>query len=487
MVAWLLLLACAGDSSTEGHNPLPPKRPGPAAGTEAKAFFASPTFQLSPAEGDRRSVLLISLDTVRADRLGVYGGRAQTPNLSSFAAEGARYDQAMTHFPETCLSHWSMLSGVMPAVHGNVPAQGGSIYTGPTGAEIARKAGYRTAAFIGGRTLQDTFCGLSRGFDYFDDKIPSRPDVNDRPAKEVLDAALRWMTAQTGPTFVFVHLFDAHTPYEPKPAFDVYGDRSLPFDGSARTLAPFLQGEATPTPAQVERALSLYDAELSGLDAELGTFLAKIPHDTVVAITSDHGESFEHGYYFNHQLGLWDSVMRVPLLLRGPGVPAGTQIAAQVGHIDLLPTLLDLAGLPADQRMMGQSTTPLLRGEGQGRAEVFATTDPWLPQSRFALRTPTHKALYLPDEAQGFDLLADPGETEPLDIPEALAGGRAAYEALIAGHAPHQVAPPASRSLGQEERNQLEALGYIDPPPPQPPRPSPPPPGPRPPPRPPSP
>jgi hypothetical protein len=237
----------------------------------------------------------------------------------------------------------------------------------------------------------------------------------------------------------------------------------------------------------VERALSLYDAELSGLDAELGTFLAKIPHDTVVAITSDHGESFEHGYYFNHQLGLWDSVMRVPLLLRGPGVPAGAQIAAQVGHIDLLPTLLDLAGLPADQRMMGQSTTPLLRGEGQGRAEVFATTDPWLPQSRFALRTPTHKALYLPDEAQGFDLLADPGETQPLDIPEALSGGRAAYEALIAGHAPHQVAPPASRSLGQEERNQLEALGYIDPPPPQPPRPSPPPPGPRPPPRPPTP
>ena len=168
-----------------------------------------------PVEVRPTSVILISLDTVRADRLAVYGGRAKTPNLQAFAERGTRFERAIANITETALSHWGMLTGALPEVHGNVPATGNSRFTGPTLAERLKASGYATAAFIGGETLSDQSTGLSRGFDLYDDAYEwDRSDLK-RPGTEVAARATGWIAEQTGPYFAFVHFFDAHFPYTP--------------------------------------------------------------------------------------------------------------------------------------------------------------------------------------------------------------------------------------------------------------------------------
>lgn len=479
---WLLLWACDGATEPSGQTPpqapaSPPGRPGPPGpnggpgggpgpGFKPEPHHLSPTFELLGAPGDAaRSVVIISLDTTRADRLGVYGGRAETPTLTGFAQSGARFDAAFTHFPETCPAHWSMMSGVPPELHGNVAGNRGSLYTGPTFAEIAQRHGYATAAFIGGATLQDVSCGFSRGFGTFDDQFAVDTDDMRRPAAEVTAAATTWMSAQTGPFFAFVHYFDAHFPYTPQAPWDTRYDPDYKgsLDGRDRSLDPYRRGEATPSPRDVEHILALYDGELSELDAALAPLLAAIPQDAVVIITADHGESFEHDYWFNHRGGLWEPVIRVPLLIRGPGVPAASSVSAQVGLIDVTPTALALAGLPRDARMMGQDLTPLTRGEGEGRALIVSNTDPLMPDPQESARTPTLKRLERGGAVQVYDLSADPAELRPLTgRDEALAAERAAYEAAVTPLLAHQGPPPKNAIVqSPEERARLEALGYL--------------------------
>ncbi|MCK6525486.1 sulfatase [Myxococcota bacterium] len=477
---WLLGLACTGAPEPSGPQGAvaerppgqpgppgpngPPGRPGGAA--SPKPHILKPTFELvgQPSE-TLRSVVIISLDTTRADRLAVYGGRAETPNLTAFTQAGARFDAAFTHFPETCPAHWSMMSGVPPELHGNVGANRGSLYTGPTIAEIAKQGGYATAAFIGGVTLQDVSCGFSRGFDNFDDRFDVDTDDMRRPAAEVTAAATTWMSAQTGPFFAFVHYFDAHFPYTPTAPWDTRYDPDYTgtLDGRDRSLDPYRRGDTTPSPRDVEHILALYDGELSELDASLKPLLAAIPADAVVIITADHGESFEHDYYFNHRGALWDPVIRVPLLVRAPGVPAGAVVTEQVGLIDVAPTALQLAGLPLDGRMMGRDLTALTRGEGEGRAVIVSNTDPWMSDAQESARGGGLKRLEKGGAVAVYDLSADPGEQRPLTgRDDALAAERAAYEAQVTPLKVHQGAPPANAiQHSPEERAQLEALGYI--------------------------
>ncbi|MCK6518771.1 sulfatase-like hydrolase/transferase, partial [Myxococcota bacterium] len=206
-----------------------------------------------------------------------------------------------------------------------------------------------------------------------------------------------------------------------------------------------------------------YDGELSELDAALAPLLAATPQDAVVIITADHGESFEHDYWFNHRGGLWEPVIRVPLLIRGPGVPAASSVSAQVGLIDVTPTALALAGLPRDARMMGQDLTPLTRGEGEGRALIVSNTDPLMPDPQESARTPTLKRLERGGAVQVYDLSADPAELRPLTgRDEALAAERAAYEAAVTPLLAHQGPPPKNAIVqSPEERARLEALGYL--------------------------
>ncbi len=407
------------------------------------------------------SILIISLDTVNAETLALYGGIAQTPNIDKIAARGVLVEQAISHFPETCLSHWSMLSGVLPEVHGNAPANRGSIYTGPTLVEIAGSAGYRSGAVIGGITLQDQACGLGRGFDHYDDRVPNNPQDFTRPAPQVTKNAVAWIQQRPGPYVAFVHYFDAHFPYTPKAEYAAkYGTGySGALTGSDVDLRPFRDGGKTPTADELAHIHSLYAAEITQLDAALGPLLDAVdPNNTIVVITADHGESFGHDYWFNHREGLWDQVIRVPLIVAGPGFEPGVRISEQVGLIDLAPTVLAAAGLPTDTGMMGTD----LRALGQA-GEVTSITDPWREQSSMAVRNAALKVLITPSRQLGYDLVQDPNELAPFvvtNVDEQLQ----TYSQILKRYAPRQVAAPAAPPpLDPQRVEQLESLGYIAP------------------------
>ncbi len=460
-----LLLACATEAPTpSGESPSGQQAP-PSAG--GGTFHATPTFELE-GEGAQtpRPIIVISLDTVRADRLGVYGGRAQTPTLSALAGEGARFDQAISHFPETCLSHWSMLSGVLPEVHGNVPAHGGSRYSGPTLAEVAQRSGMSTGAFIGGITLTDASCGLARGFETYDDQFAIDPTDMRRPADDVTAAAVAWMQAQSGPYLAFVHYFDAHFPYTPPAPWDTRYDPDYTgsISGSDADLRPYRDGGRVPAQRDLEHILALYDGELSDLDARIAPVLAAAPADAVVVVTADHGESFEHDYYFNHRAGLWDGVLHVPLIVRAPGVSPQVR-PEQIGLIDVLPTVSALAGLPVDARVQGRSFAAALQGDGGiERERVVAITDPWMPQPQIAARTQDAKVIHQEDRTLVYDLTTDPAEEDPAgDVPAELEDFRDEYRAEVTALEGDQVAAPEQRLVDDEERQRLEALGYLAP------------------------
>lgn len=451
-----------GDGAVRGPRPAGGAPPG--VGTP---FHATPTFELEGgASAAPRSIVLISLDTASAQHMGPYGGPAEMANLDAVAAAGARFDQAISHFPETCLSHWSMWTGVPPEAHGNAPGARGSETTVPTVAEIAGRHGYASAAFIGGVTLTDQACGFGRGFDEMDDRFPLDPLDMRRPARDVSARAARWIRAQEGPFVAFVHYFDAHFPYTPAPPWDTRYDPHYEgdLDGSDAVLRPYRDGQETPTERDVAHIAALYQGELSELDAQLSPVLEAAGPDAIVLVTSDHGESFSHGYWFNHRAGLWDEVTRVPLLLRGPGVPAGAVVSGQVGLIDVAPTLLALAGLPRDRRMAGRDLRPMLAGGGGARAVVHSTTDPAFPDPQLAVRTETRKTILRTGGTLVYDLVQDPGETRdlgPAGVDEA--GLRAAHAEALAPFVASRVPAPAPPPMDPAEAARLEALGYLVP------------------------
>ncbi len=275
------------------------------------------------------NVLLVTLDTVRADRLGSYGyAAASTPALDGLALGGIRFSQAVATAPLTLPSHATILTGLFPprhAVHQNgavaLPA------AVPTLAEALHGEGYRTAAFVGSFVLDARF-GLGRGFELYDDDIARDPTTAapgleaERPGVEVVDRALSWLAADDPrPFFAWVHLYDAHAPYEPpEPYRGRFADR--PYDG-----------EIAAVDAQVARLLTYLDQRgLAG--------------DTIVAVAADHGEALgEHGE-LTHGLLLFEPTLRVPLLMRAPGrLPRGVVIAEPVGLADVAPTLAGLAGV----------------------------------------------------------------------------------------------------------------------------------------------
>lgn len=442
-----------------GH---PPKHGMPGM-KKQKAFSVQPSYSWKgTAEKNPKSIVLISLDTVRADRLSIYGGRAQVPNLQKIVDAGASCTQAVTHFPETALSHWSMMSGVMPLVHGNVPGNGGSIYKGPTLAEISKKHGYQTAAFIGGVTLTDSASGLSRGFDVYDDQFSFSHEDMSRKGAEVTNRAIRWIQKQkqnNRPYFAFVHYFDAHFPYTPPAPWNTAYDPDYTgqINGTDKILAPYRDGKKKPSTRDVEHVLALYDGEISALDATIAPLLNILDKDTVVAVTSDHGESFEHGYYFNHRAGLWDSVMHVPLVIRAPSVEAGTVIKKQVGLVDVTPTLLSLAGLRTDTRMQGGNIF-----SKNTQDMYFAYTDPWMPQPQFAARTLSWKWIAQENADLIYRIETDPKEEHRLRaLPDVMSDAKTNAARLLESLSSHQASSPRPRKISDEECSRLQLLGYV--------------------------
>jgi choline-sulfatase len=290
---------------------------------------------------DRPDVLIVTLDTTRADRIGAYGGDpAVTPTLDRLARGGVRFDRAYSHAPTTLPSHASLFTGLTPARHG---VHENAVFTlrdaVPTLAEAFARAGYRTGAFVSAIVLDRRY-GLARGFGVYADEVESDDSeaVNAQvPAAVTVDRALAFLgTGAPDPVLAWVHLYDPHQPYAPPEPF-----------------ATRFRGRA-------------YEGEIAYMDAEIDRLLAGLAarqRPALVVAVADHGESLgEHGEA-THAFFIYSATQRVPLILSYPGVlPAGVTVAPTVRAVDVMPTVLALAGLTTPDGLDGSSLVPLITG-----------------------------------------------------------------------------------------------------------------------------
>jgi arylsulfatase A-like enzyme/tetratricopeptide (TPR) repeat protein len=394
------------------------------------------------------NVLLVTLDTLRADHVGAHGAReVETPTLDALAARGVLFEQAMATVPLTLPSHASLLTGQYPPTHG---VRHNAIFVLPDEAETIgerfRAAGFATGAVVGAAVLNPEF-GLAQGFDDYDAEFPEQRATSagffERRAEAVTDAALAWLRKTDRPFFLWVHYYDVHGGYHPPEPFATRF-RTRPYDGEV---------------AYVDQQLGRL---LQGLEA--GGRLA----DTVVAVTSDHGEGLgEHGEP-SHTYLIYDSVLHVPLLVAGPGVPAGRRVPGVVANTGIAATLLRLAGLPALARVDVGDLSPLWQ-EGSAPGGGFAYAESlageldhgWAPIH--AIRSDGFHYIRAPrpelfdqsrDPRQLVNLL--PGE-EPAHV-EKVRADEARIDAVLAAAA--AVRPV---DVDAETRAQIEALGYVVP------------------------
>ncbi len=407
----------------------------------------------APAAAGPPNVLLLTLDTTRADALGVYGLRkagaqgARTPVLDGLAARGVRWAQAITPTPLTLPAHSSLFTGLAPPEHG-VRANGSDVLSRklPTLAEAYVSRGYATAGFVAA-TLLDRNFGLARGFGHYGDRITG----NVRVAREMTDAALEWLGRQGAgkPLFLWVHYYDPHAPYSP----------------------PGMDPKASPA--------QRYAGEVAFMDREIGRLLAALPGGAgswLIAAVGDHGESLgEHGED-GHGIFLYQATLHVPLLLAGPGVPRGKVVEEAVSTRRLASTLLRLTGTSAGPGLTGAGKTALpfgqplpgLPGLDSGAASpVYAETRyplsayGWSPleamfDGRFKLIVAPRPELY--------DLAADPGET--LNLLAGRLEGRQEARRLKAAlqQAQHSFVVHPSPSVAAADpalARSLESLGYL--------------------------
>src|SRR5262245_16219999 len=314
----------------------------------------------SPTNTTRPNVLLVTIATRRADRVGFYGySAAATPAIDALAGRGVRFETALVHAPLTGPSHASILTGQTPLGHGFRNNSGYVLMPqARTAAEDFRQAGYRTAAFVSGFPLDRRF-GLDRGFDKYDDRLPKGNDRRRTPyverfADATTDAVVNWLGAppsaagqQPAPWFLWVHYYDPHAPYEPP------GELAKRFE-----RAP-------------------YDGEIAFADQQIGRLLRTLDERnetgrTVVLVTADHGESLgEHGKG-THGIFIYDATLRVPWVMAGPSIEAGRVSKTVARSIDVLPTLSDYAGLPQRTDIEGRSLKPAVQGHEMGEAPTYA-------------------------------------------------------------------------------------------------------------------
>ena len=446
---WALLAACAGLAGC--------------------GEAAAPAF-----EYPRANLVVISIDTLRADHLGSYGYvRPTSPSIDALAARSLRFERAFAPRAHTWPSLTSLLTGLRPR-SSNVRAAGELLAKGvPTLASTLQGAGWETGAFLA------NFC--NPGVKLFETaRCGSDTDV--------AEAATAWLAARGDtPFFLWLHLMAPHAPYQPPPAFDRFRDPAYrgPIDGSTPMLhQAYLDGREL-APDDRARAIALYDGEVLFADFLVGQLLAQLersPHarDTVIVFTADHGEDLgEHHAYWEHDCSIYDSSLRIPLLLRLPdGRGAGETRARIVENVDLLPTLLGLLGVPVPAGVEGRSLVPWLAkdesGDGFAIAEIAGREQ---GGEILSLRNDRYRYVYNPNAVapqcspkdgpyaigaeQLFDLSADPGETQDLEaeLPQITEQLR---RELLDRYAPRGPGKPPLKATDKETLERLRALGYVN-------------------------
>jgi arylsulfatase len=400
---------------------------------------------LSPGrEAARRpSIVLITIDTLRADHLGCYGyQRPVSPRIDALALQSTLFEQARTTLPRTTQSVSSILTGRLPKSHGARGIFAHLSESNTTLAEILKNEGFDTAAFVSNTFLHPRQ-GFAQGFDVYDNP-PERWAGDSAPG--VSNAAARWLDTRQGdnPFFLWVHYVDPHWLYAPPPPWDrAFGPG---FDGLLSLYDDLGAGRVTQgqvifgdvvDPEQDSRFLALYDGEIAYTDAAIGALLdrlAAIDGPVLTILTADHGEGLgEHGYRYGHGEYLYEDGLRIPLIVRYPGVvAAGVRERGAALNIDVAPTILALAGVPGLQGVEGRARLTLssdgVAKASPGRQITWAESDYQLihaenrryyipgPRGRWnAASDGRYKLIHIPrpggELLELYDLEADPGET----------------------------------------------------------------------------
>jgi arylsulfatase A-like enzyme len=336
------------------------------------------------AESRTPDVLLITIDTLRADHLGTYGFAYDTsPEIDALASSSVVFERAIAASSRTVPAHASMMTSRNIREHSVGYLNGGSTLRGAlTLAQHFRDAGYATAGFIGNILLTRS-TGLGVGFDVFDDDIDTpelnRPHVVERLAGDTTARALQWLAEpREDPFFLWVHYQDPHGPYTPpteiQTRFDIPatpGEKALPAGESNQAKGGIPPYQRLPGLELLSQYKSRYAGEIFHADRFVGQLLHAVGPEAVVLLTSDHGESFgESGRFFGHTYASTPDVAHVPFVLRAPtlGVARRNEI---VSHVDVLPTLLDLAGLPVPADVRGVALGKVVRGESMPPRVVY--------------------------------------------------------------------------------------------------------------------
>ncbi len=413
------------------------------------------------------NVLLIAVDTLRADALGAHGASGDpTPAIDALAARGTRFAEARAHAPWTLPSFSSLFTSRPPHRHGAGGRLGEFRVLAPdalTLAEVLRDAGYRTSAITNVDFLSEPF-GTVQGFEHVNAFAPA-DNRSARGAAATTDAAIERLRSADGRFFCFVHYFDPHAVYAPPPAersrFALPGDRQGSWTfGTRQDVVGHRSGRLPVDAGLMQRAHALYAGEVAHVDAQIARLLAELDalgltDDTLVVLTSDHGEEFfDHGGW-EHGHTLHEELLHVPLVLAGPGVPSGQVRETQVGLIDVAPTICRLAEVAEPGSFVGRD----LFTERPARPHL-AVGNFWGPP--WASWRVGDEKLVVDGEGRArlYDLARDPGEHD--DVSGARTARATALRAELEAVLEFGAAPPGTTpSVTPDAMDRLKELGYV--------------------------
>ena len=445
------------------EQPRPPARSERQRRRTCAAFIAFSTVLFTGACGpgsntnDAGNLLVITIDTLRADRLGAYGyAGAETPAMDRLASEGVRFSHAVTAAPTTLPSHATIFTGMTPPRHGVRDNAAGVLPAAAlTLAEQFRGSGFNTGAFVSAFVL-DSRWGLLQGFDVYDGtpvapgEAPASPQESERIGEQTTQAALTWIESQRGENwFAWVHLFDPHAPY------------------------------VAPEPYRSRYAADPYDGEVAYTDSLIAEIRARLESlgmwaDTTVILTADHGEALhEHGEPA-HGFFLYESTLRVPLIVRlannatGEGFSAaagrGAVVDTAVGVVDIFPTVAELWGFDASDPVEGRSLVPALQGASIDTVPIYSET--MLPELYFgwhslrAITAGDHKFIEAPCE-ELYDLVADPGEANNMADAQPARAGELRDQLVAMVERSEAGAIDGGATMDPDRIAALRSLGYL--------------------------
>ena len=392
-------------------------------------------------KAERSNVLLITIDTLRPDRLSCYDSRyLATPNIDGLAQKGVLFSRAFAHNPMTLPSHANILLGLTPLVHGvhdNANFIVAKEFTNL--AQWLKSRGYSTAAFVGAFPLDSRF-GLTPGFDVYDDNYGSQGPNDltfvERKAGVVVDLSLGWLDKRRGPWFLWLHCFDPHQPYDP------------------------------PEPYRTRFKDNLYDGEVAYVDAALAKLFGflrekKLEERTLTILTADHGESLgEHGE-ITHGYFAYNATLHVPLIISGPGLRPG-RVSRNASHIDIFPTVCDFVGIDTPAFLQGQSLRPVIEGKNLPLQPIYfeALTAyynrGWAPLKGYIEGDEKYMDSPIPEL---YDIDKDFLEQKNLATETNLGACRQKFEKLLKTQS--AAAPPARQKIDRDTAEKLRSLGYI--------------------------